>query len=91
MGIPWVSSFQKLAQKIRASFELPQWMSAIHDIKNYYLVPPVPRCICQKEFLPPPDPMFPYWDSREGQLQKTVSYAQALQYWAEKPNPLMPG
>ena len=38
------------------------------------MAPPAPRCICQEEFLPPPDPMFPCWDIREGQLQKTVAY-----------------
>ena len=89
--IPGVSNFQELAWQVRASFKLPQWMSKIHDVKNYYLAPPSPRCICRKEFLPPLDPMFPCWDIRDGQLQKTVAYAQALQYWVEKPNPLMPG
>ena len=66
-------------------------MSKIHDVKNYYLAPPAPRCIWQKAFLPPPDPMFPCWDIREGQSQKTAAYVQALQYWAEKANLLMPG
>ena len=90
VGILGVSNFQELAQKIRASFKLPQWMSEIHDIKNYYLAPPSPRCICWKEFLLPPDPMFPCQDIREGQLQKTVSYMHAPHYWAEKPNLPMP-
>ena len=35
--------------------------------------------------------MFPSQDFREGQSQKTLAYVQALQYWAEKANPLMPG
>ena len=91
MGIPGLSDFQELAWKIRASFELPWQMSEIHDIKNYYMAAPAPKCICQREFLPPPNPMFPCWDIWEGQLQKTVAYAQALHYWAEKPNPPMPG
>ena len=33
------SDKQKLAGKIRASFKLPQQMSEIHDIENYYLAP----------------------------------------------------
>ena len=37
-------------------------------------------------FLPPQDLKFPCQDYREGQLQKTLAYAQALQYWAEKAN-----
>ena len=34
-----------------------------------------------------PDPKFPCQDIQEGQLEKTVAYVQALQYWAEKSNP----
>ena len=86
-----VSNIQELAQKIRASFELPQQMSEIHDVKNYYPVPPAPRCIQWKAFLLPPDPMFPCQDIREGQSQKTVAYMQALQYWVAKANVPMPG
>ena len=86
-----VSDIQELAQKIRASLELPQWMSKIHDVEKYYLAPPAPRCVQQKAFLLPPDPMFPCWDVREGQSQKTVAYVQALHYWVEKANPPMSG
>ena len=66
-------------------------MSEIHDIENYYLVPPAPRCLCWEEFLLLSNPMFSCWDTREEQLEKTVAYTQALQYWAEKSNLLMPG
>ena len=86
-----VNNVQELAQKIRASFELPQWMSKIHDVENYYLAPLAPRCIWQKAFLLSLDPTFPCWGIREGQLQKTIAYVQALQYWVEKANLSMPG
>ena len=91
LEVPGVSDIQKLAQKIRASFELPGWMSEIHDVNNYYLATLAPRCIWQKAFLPPPDPIFLCWNIREGQLEKTVGYVQALQYWTEKANLPMPG
>ena len=89
--IPGIKDFQELTQKIRASFELPQVKSKAQDVKNDYLAPPAPKCIHQKEFLPPQNPMLPSQDFREGQSQKTLAYAQALQYWAEKANPPMPG
>ena len=38
-----VSNIQELAQKIRASFQLPQWTSEIHDVNNYYLASLAPR------------------------------------------------
>ena len=40
----------------------------------------------KRDFLPQPDPKFTCWDIRELQLEKTVAYAQALQFWAEKAN-----
>ena len=91
MGIPGINDFQKLTKKIRASFELPQVKSKAQDVENEYSAPPAPKCICQKEFLPPLNQMFPCQDIREGQSQKTLAYAQALQYWAEKSNLPMPG
>ena len=75
--IPEVEDFQELAHRIWASFELPQWMSKLHGMENYYLAPLAPKCLCQKAFLPPPDPKFPCHNIREEQLKKTVAYAQA--------------
>ena len=65
--------------------------SEAQDVENDYLLPLAPKCICQKEFLLPPNLMFLCQDFREGQSQKTLAYAQALQYCGEKANPLMPG
>ena len=81
-----VDDIQKLAQKIWASFELPQQMSIEHAIQNYYLAPLAPHCICQKDFLLPPDPRFSCWDLKEEQWEKTMAYTQALQCLAEKAN-----
>ena len=61
-------------------------MSKLHNVENYYLAPPAPKCFCWKDFLPLPDPKFPCQDIQEGQLEKTVAYVQSLQYWVEKSN-----
>ena len=89
--IPDVDDIWELAQKIWASFKLPQQMSEVHGVENYYLAPPAPNCLCQKNFLSPPDPRFPCWDLWQEQLKKTIAYTQALQYWAERANLPMPG
>ena len=89
--IPEVEDFQELAQNIQTSFELHQRMSKLHHVENFYLAPPVPKCLHQMDFLPPPHPKFPCQDIWVGQLEKTVAYAQALQYWVEKSNPPTPG
>ena len=65
--IPDVDDIQELAQKIQASFELPQWMNEVHSIENYYLAPAAPNCLCQKDFLSLPDLRFPCQDLWEEQ------------------------
>ena len=81
-----VDNIQKLARKIWASFKLPCWMSVKHAIENYYLAPPTPHCIWQKDFLLPPDLRFSCQDIQEEQWEKTMAYAQALQCWAKRAN-----
>ena len=76
----------ELAWKVWASFELPWQISEQHSVENYYQAPAAPPCICQKSFLPQHDPKFACWDIRELQLEKTVTYAQAHQFWVEKAN-----
>ena len=88
--IPDVDNIQVLAQKIQASFELPQQMSEVHGITNYYLVPLAPNCLHWKDFLLPPDLRFPCQDLWEEQWRKTMAYAQALQCWAKRANPPIP-
>ena len=75
VGILGIDNFQELAWKVRASFEIPQAKTAAHSIDNDYSELPVPKCICQEEFLPLPNLMFPSWDFREGQSEKTLAYA----------------
>ena len=61
-------------------------MSKIHNVENYYLAPLAPKCLHWKDFLLLLDPMFPCQDIQEEQLEKTIAYTQALQYWVEKSN-----
>ena len=84
--IPEVDNVQELAQKIWASFELPQWTSEVYDIENYYLAPLVPKCLHWKDFLLLPDPRFPCQAIQEEQQKKTMTSAQALQYWTKRAN-----
>ena len=42
------------------------------------------HCAFVRSFLPLPDSKFACWDIRELQQEKTVAYAQALQFWVEK-------
>ena len=53
-------------------------------------MPPAPKCIQRKMFLPVTDSHLPFQDYWLKQPQRTLAYAQALQYRAEKANPLVP-
>ena len=86
-----IEDTQELAQKIWASFELPWWTNEVYGSENYHLPLPAPKCLHWKNFLPMPDPRFSCWDIWEEQQTKTITYAQALQYWAERANPPMLG
>ena len=48
------------------AFKLPWRMSKLHDVGNYYLTPPVPPYLWQKDFLPLPNPKFPCQEYQRG-------------------------
>ena len=77
----------KMAQEVWASFKLPWQISKWHSIVNYHQAPLAPPCIHWKSFLPQHDSKFSCQDIRELQLEKTVTYSQALQFRVEKANP----
>ena len=82
VAIPHVDDHCRLTQKVWASFEIPQVRCKALKVCNNYSSPPTPKCISKKAFLMIPDPRIPCNNYREGQPQKTLAYAQALQYWA---------
>ena len=55
-------------------------------MENYHQAPSALLCICWKDFLPQHDSKFTPQDIRQSQLEKTVAYTQALQFWVEKAN-----
>ena len=59
--------------------------------KNDYSTPPALECIGKDWFLHPLDPRMGSQEFCLGQSKKTLAYAKALQYWAEKAKPLLPG
>ena len=83
---PQDKDHQELAWKVWASFKHPWQISEQHDVENYNQAQPALLCIHQKNFLSQPDPKYACQDIRESQLEKTVAYAQAHQFWAEKAN-----
>ena len=82
--VPEVDDYKKLACEVHASFQLPKRVSEQCQVKNDHQAPPALPCLCQKNFLPPPDSIFACQDIQEIQCEKMVAYAWALQFLAEK-------
>ena len=82
--VPEVDDCEKLACEVQASFWLPRRVSEWHWVKNDHQAPPALLCLCQKNFLPPPDSIFACQDIWEIQHEKTVAYTHALQFWVEE-------
>ena len=82
--VPEVDDYEKLAHEVLASFWLPKRVSKQHWVKNDHQAPPALLCLCQKDFLLPPDSIFICQDIQEIQCEKMVAYARALHFWAEK-------
>ena len=75
---------QKFAQKIWASFYIPEvQMRASPELG--YTTPPTPQSLNRSTFLPE---KLAYQDVQQQPALLTIAYAQSLQYWLEKHNPL---
>ena len=81
---------ERLAYKLCTSFEVPQERCKALKDPGDYSAPPGPKCIQRKMFLPVANSCLPCQDYWLKQLWRTLAYAQALQYWAEKVNPPVP-
>ena len=88
--IPNAGDPKRLAHKVHASFQVSQVRcKALRDPEDY-TTPPALKCIQRKMFLLAPDPHLPCQGYHLKQPQRTLDYAQALQYWAKKANPPCP-
>ena len=85
--VPGVDNHMKLACEVWASFCLLRRANNLCKVKNNHQAPPALPCLCWKNFLLPPDSIFPCWDIWEIQHENTVAYTHALQFWVEKVNP----
>ena len=88
--IPNVGDPKRLAQKICASFKVPRVRCKTLRDHGEYTTPPALKCIQRNMFLSDTSSHLLYQDYQLKPPQKTIAYAQALQYWAEKANPPVP-
>ena len=77
----------RLAQEVRASFQLPRYMHKLDPREAPFHVPLAPPCLHQQRFMPSVISIFASQDIREIPREKMIEYAQALQYHVEQNNP----
>ena len=58
---------------------------------NDYMAPPTPHCLDCDAYLPMKDTRFGSQDYHLKQPQKTLTYAKALQHWADLAKPTLSG
>ena len=82
-AMPGIEDQHKFAQKIRASFHVPEvWLRASPEWG--YTVPPAPQSLNRSTFHLE---RLAYQDVRQQPALLTIAYARCLQHWAEKHNP----
>ena len=83
-AIPDVADLHKFAQKVQASFHIPEiWSQASPN--QGYSAPPAPRSLNQGAFLLE---RLEYQDVWQRPILLTKAYCQCLQHWVEKSYPL---
>ena len=76
--VPEVDDHKKLAQEVRASLQLLKRVGEQCLVENDHQAPPAVPCLCQKNFLLPPESIFACRDIQEIQCEKMVAYTWAL-------------
>ena len=80
--IPGIKDWHKFAQKIRASFYIPEvWIKACPE--QGFTTPLAPQSLNRSAFLPE---KLAYQDVQQQPALLTIAYAWSLQYWVEKNN-----
>ena len=70
-----VGDTRRLAQQVRASFQLPRHMHELDPREAPFHVPLAPPCLHRQRFMPPVISTFACWDIWEIPREKTVTYA----------------
>ena len=91
MQVPGHADHQAFAWKVHTSFKVPTACNWVKKVKNHYMPPLAHPTIGKHCFLPPKDVRFATQDIHLSQLQLTIAYAMALQYWAKEVHPPVPG
>ena len=85
--VPGEDETRRLAQEVRASFQLPRWMHELDPKEAPFQAPPVLPCLHCQRFMPLVMSIYASWDIREIPREKAIAYARALQHFSKQNNP----
>ena len=89
--VPGQDNLQEFARRVQVSFQVPKARCYASKVDNDYSAPPAHHSLDRDPFLPLLDMWFGSQDFWLTQPQKTLAYVKAIQYWAEKAQPPIPG
>ena len=84
--VPGEDKTRRLAQEVRASFQLPMQMHELEPKEAPFQAPPALPCLHCWRFMPPVVSIYANQDIREIPREKAIVYARALQHFAEQNN-----
>ena len=87
LTVPGEDDTGRLAQEVRASFQLPRRMHELEPKEAPFQAPAAPPCLHHQRFMPLVMSIYTSQDIREIPREKVVMYARALQHFAEQNNP----
>ena len=85
--VPGEDETRRLAQEVRALFQLPRQMHELEPKEAPFQAPPVPLCLHLWRFMLPVMSIYTSRDIREIPQEKVIMYARALQHFVEQNNP----
>ena len=87
LTVPGEEKTRRLAQEVRASFQLPRQMHELEPKEAPFQAPPVLPCLHHQRFMPQVMSIYASQDIREIPREKAIAYARALQHFAKQNNP----
>ena len=86
LTVPGEDKTRRLAQEVRASFQLPRRMHELEPKEAPFQAPPALPCLHYWRFMPLVMSIYASQDIREIPREKMIAYARALQHFAEQNN-----
>ena len=85
--VPGEDDTRRLAQEVRASFQLPRQMHELEPEEAPFQAPLAPLCLHCQRFMPLVVSIYASQDVREIPREKAVAYTRALQHFAKQNDP----